>query len=131
MKAMEQAYLDGMDVINLSLGDTGWPESPASLLADELALKGMIVCAAAGNEGEKGIFEVGSPSLGKHAFSIASVDNTHVFSHSIKLENDLTLGKTMKMLSIGNNIIHTLYRIHDIGWKPVQFFKRTSDSGIQ
>lgn len=92
MKAMEQAYLDGMDVLNLSLGDVGWPESPASLLADELALKGMIVCAAAGNEGEKGIFEVGAPSLGKHALSIASVDNAHVLSHTIKLANGLSLG---------------------------------------
>ncbi|KAG1117479.1 hypothetical protein G6F42_013427 [Rhizopus arrhizus] len=92
MKAMEKAYLDGMDIINLSLGDVGWPESPASLLADELALKGMIVCAAAGNEGSKGIFEVGAPSLGKHALSIASVDNTHVLSHTIRLQNNLTFG---------------------------------------
>lgn len=91
MKAMERAFLDGMDVINLSLGDVGWPESPASLLADELSLKGMIVCAAAGNEGDKGIFEVGAPSLGKHALSIASVDNTHVLSHTIKVD-DLIIG---------------------------------------
>jgi minor extracellular serine protease Vpr len=85
MKAMEKAYLDGMDVVNLSLGDAGWPESPASLLADELALRGMIVCAAAGNEGDKGIFAVGAPSLGRHALSIASVDNTHVLSHTFKI----------------------------------------------
>jgi minor extracellular serine protease Vpr len=92
MKAMERAYMDGMDIINLSLGDVGWPESPASLLADELSLKGMIVCAAAGNEGEKGIFEVGAPSLGRHALSIASVDNTHVLSHTIKVD-ELIVGK--------------------------------------
>lgn len=92
---MEQAYQDGMDVINLSLGDAGWPESPASLLADEFALKGMIVVAAAGNEGEKGIFQVGAPSLGKHALSVASVDNMYVLSHTIKLANGLTLGKEL------------------------------------
>lgn len=84
MKAMELAYLDGMDIINLSLGDIGWPESPASLLADELSLRGMIVCAAAGNEGDRGIFEVGSPSLGKHAFSVASIDNEYMLSHILK-----------------------------------------------
>ncbi|KAG1051820.1 hypothetical protein G6F43_005997 [Rhizopus delemar] len=84
MKAMERAYLDGMDVINLSLGDIGWPESPASILADELSLRGMIVCAAAGNEGDRGMFEVGSPSLGKHAISVASIDNSHMLSHIIK-----------------------------------------------
>lgn len=91
MKAMEMAYADGMDIINLSLGDVGWPESPASLLADALALKGMIVCAAAGNEGDRGMFEVGAPSLGKHALSVASIDNTHVLSHTIKIA-DLTIG---------------------------------------
>ncbi|CEG67292.1 hypothetical protein RMATCC62417_03744 [Rhizopus microsporus] len=91
MKAMEAAYLDGMDVVNLSLGDIGWPESPASVLADELSLQGMIVCAAAGNEGERGIFEVGSPSLGKHAISVASVDNAYVLSHVIRA-GDLTIG---------------------------------------
>lgn len=96
---MEKAYLDGMDVINLSLGDVGWPESPASLLADELALKGMIVCAAAGNAGEKGIFQVGAPSLGKHALSVASIDNTHVLSHTIQLDNNMTIGK-IKLVSI-------------------------------
>ncbi|KAI8366558.1 peptidase S8/S53 domain-containing protein, partial [Blakeslea trispora] len=87
MKAMERAYLDGMDVVNLSLGDLGWPESPTSLLADELSLKGMIVVAAAGNEGDKGMFEVGTPSIGKHALSIASIDNTNVLSHTFTLDN--------------------------------------------
>ncbi|CAO3585587.1 unnamed protein product [Absidia cylindrospora] len=88
MKAMEMAYLDGMDVINLSLGDNGWPLSPASVLADKLSLMGMTVCAAAGNEGEKGIFEVGAPSLGRHAISIASVDNSMVLAHSIQQGED-------------------------------------------
>lgn len=92
MKAMERAFNDGMDVINLSLGNVGWPDSPASVLADKLALRGMAVCAAAGNEGEKGIFEVGAPSLGHHVISIASVDNTHVLAHTIRL-NDKTYGK--------------------------------------
>ncbi|KAI9267864.1 peptidase S8/S53 domain-containing protein [Sporodiniella umbellata] len=84
MKAMEAAFMDGMDIINLSLGDSGWPESPTSMLADELSLRGMIVCAAAGNEGDRGIFEVGTPSLGRHALSVASVDNDYVLSHVLQ-----------------------------------------------
>lgn len=89
MKAMERAYLDGMDVINLSLGNVGWPDSPVSILADQLALKGLIVSAAAGNEGEKGVFQVGAPSLGRHALSVASIDNTHVLSHVIKVADSM------------------------------------------
>lgn len=92
MKAMERAYKDGMDVINMSLGDNGWPESPASLLADVLALKGMIVCAAAGNEGSQGVFQVGAPSLGRHALSVASIDNSRVLAHAFEI-GGLTLGK--------------------------------------
>ncbi|ORX55057.1 subtilisin-like protein [Hesseltinella vesiculosa] len=92
MKAMEQAYEDGMDVINLSLGDMGWPDSPASVLADDLSMRGMIVIAAAGNEGEKGMFEVGAPSLGRHAVSVASVDNSHVLAHTIRLASGKTIG---------------------------------------
>ncbi|KAF7723370.1 hypothetical protein EC973_002069 [Apophysomyces ossiformis] len=93
MKAMEQAFIDGMDVINLSLGDVGWPDSPASILADNLALRGMIVCAAAGNEGDKGIFEIGSPSLGRHVVSVASVDNSHVLAYTLQI-GDLMIGYT-------------------------------------
>ncbi|KAI9320106.1 peptidase S8/S53 domain-containing protein [Dichotomocladium elegans] len=93
MKAMELAFNDGMDVINLSLGDIGWPDSPASVLADVLTLKGMIVCAAAGNEGEKGMFEVGSPSLGRHVLSVASTDNSATLAHPI-LKGNLSIGYT-------------------------------------
>ncbi|KAI8147925.1 peptidase S8/S53 domain-containing protein [Fennellomyces sp. T-0311] len=91
MKAMEKAYEDGMDVINLSLGDIGWPDSPTSVLADILSLKGMIVCAAAGNEGSKGVFEVGAPSLGRHVISVASTDNMQALAHTIKF-GDKTIG---------------------------------------
>ena len=88
---MEQAYEDGMDVVNLSLGDLGWPDSPSSILADVLTLKGMIVIAAAGNEGEKGIFEVGAPSLGKNVISVASTDNMRALAHPIEF-GDQTIG---------------------------------------
>lgn len=92
MKAMEQAYYDGMDVINLSLGDLGWADSPASVLADVLTLKGMMVVAAAGNEGDKGMFQVGAPSLGRHALSVASTDNSITLAHPIRY-NDFQVGK--------------------------------------
>ncbi|KAI9270540.1 peptidase S8/S53 domain-containing protein [Phascolomyces articulosus] len=89
MKAMEQAYEDGMDVINLSLGDIGWPDSPSSVLADILTTKGMIVVAAAGNEGNKGIFEVGAPSLGKNVISVASTDNMKALAHPIQFGDNI------------------------------------------
>ncbi|KAI7887459.1 subtilisin-like protein [Lichtheimia hyalospora FSU 10163] len=100
MKAMEQAYYDGMDVVNLSLGDLGWPDSPASVLADVLTLKGMMVVAAAGNEGDKGMFQVGAPSLGRHALSVASTDNSVTLAHPIQY-NGLSLVRTGYSTSSG------------------------------
>ncbi len=52
--ALERAHSDGMDIINLSLGDgPGWPEHPSSVAANELSNRGVIVVAAAGNSGNQ------------------------------------------------------------------------------
>jgi hypothetical protein len=67
----------------LSLGDQGWAESPTSVLANALSEKGVAVSAAAGNAGEKGVFEVGSPAVGHRVVSVASVDNTMVLQFAI------------------------------------------------
>ncbi|RUS22892.1 peptidase S8/S53 domain-containing protein [Endogone sp. FLAS-F59071] len=84
MKAMEMAYKDGMDVINLSLGDLGWPESATAALGDRLVYQGMSIASSAGNSGSQGIFEVGAPSVGKHVLSVASVDNLKVLAFAAK-----------------------------------------------
>ncbi|KAI7862348.1 peptidase S8/S53 domain-containing protein [Spinellus fusiger] len=87
MMAIEKAYKDGMDVVNLSIGDMGWPESPVAVMADAIASRGISVCAAAGNEGEKGFFKTGVPSLGKHVISVASVDNTKKLAYAVQVED--------------------------------------------
>ena len=43
----------------------------------------MAVAAAAGNAGDKGIFEIGAPAVGRHVVSVASVDNTNVLEFAI------------------------------------------------
>ncbi|KAL0097856.1 peptidase S8/S53 domain-containing protein [Phycomyces blakesleeanus] len=63
MKALEKAFTDGMDIINLSIGDMGWPESPVAIMADMIALQGVTVLASAGNEGDQGFFKVNVPAL--------------------------------------------------------------------
>ncbi|KAJ2959470.1 hypothetical protein NQZ79_g5062 [Umbelopsis isabellina] len=88
MKAMEMAFDDGMDVINLSLGDQGWAESPTAALGNILAEKGMAVAAAAGNAGDKGIFEVGAPAVGRRVVSVASVDNSKVLEYAIVVNEE-------------------------------------------
>ncbi|HET9765194.1 MAG TPA: S8 family serine peptidase [Thermoanaerobaculia bacterium] len=53
------------DVINLSLGSAGGPDDSDSVAADNAALLGTVVVAAAGNDGP-GLRTLGSPAAGRH-----------------------------------------------------------------
>jgi subtilisin family serine protease len=72
---MEQALADGMDVVNLSLGDTDWSDSPLVHTAERLVANGVVVVAAAGNEGEDGLFQMSSPAVAENVIAVASVEN--------------------------------------------------------
>ncbi|MDT5120916.1 MAG: minor extracellular serine protease Vpr [Acidobacteriota bacterium] len=62
------------NVINMSLGGAGSPDDPTAVAADNAALAGTIVVAAAGNSGP-GDSTVGSPAAGRHV--IAAAATTH------------------------------------------------------
>ena len=51
--AMEAALADGMEVLNMSIGDAfnNWPGSPTAAAADALVDAGMVVVASIGNSG--------------------------------------------------------------------------------
>jgi hypothetical protein len=76
-QAMLDAYDQGMDIINLSLGEGGsWTESMLGVLASRIANMGVPVVAAAGNEGEAGAIYLNNPATGVDAWAVGSVDNT-------------------------------------------------------
>lgn len=76
-QAMLDAYDQGMDIINLSLGEGGsWTESMLGVLASRIANMGVPVVAAAGNEGQAGAIYLNNPATGVDAWAIGSVDNT-------------------------------------------------------
>ncbi|KAI7867740.1 peptidase S8/S53 domain-containing protein [Spinellus fusiger] len=78
IKAMEMAYEEGCNVINLSLGvENAWPEDAMAVVADRLVQKGVIVVGVAGNQGDEGIFMQNTPGSGKNTVSVASVDNAY------------------------------------------------------
>jgi subtilisin family serine protease len=59
------------NVINMSLGGAGTPDDATSTAADNAALTGTVVVAAAGNDGP-GEATVGSPAAGRHVIAAAA-----------------------------------------------------------
>ncbi len=77
--ALQRADADGMDVVNLSLGNAlaSWPNDPAypfNATAAKLVAKGVVVVAAVGNSGRQGLFTAGSPAVAPGVISVAAAD---------------------------------------------------------
>ena len=81
--ALERAYKDGAQVVNMSIGDdyASWPEEPTAQTSDELVKKGVVVVAAEGNAGgvNTALFSGGDPGVGNDVIAVASVDNKNAF----------------------------------------------------
>lgn len=78
LAAMDRAYADGMNIINLSLGasSASWPGGgsyPLTQAAATLVRKGIVVVAAAGNV-TRGPFTVGSPAVAPGVISVAATN---------------------------------------------------------
>ena len=65
---------DGADVINLSLGGVGSPNDPMATAVDAAVNAGVVVVAAAGNEGNYGDIANFSPASSRSAITVGSVD---------------------------------------------------------
>jgi minor extracellular serine protease Vpr len=78
--AMERAYLDGANVINMSLGSSrNWPNGIHSVMATKLAQKGVVTVASAGNDAGGGAYAGGSPGAGVDIIGVASFENEQVW----------------------------------------------------
>ncbi|GAA1662562.1 hypothetical protein GCM10009830_04810 [Glycomyces endophyticus] len=76
MHALETALDDGMDVVNLSLGQSfQWPGYPTAKAADTLTREGVVVVASMGNDGESGVYSGSAPGVGEDVIAVASTDN--------------------------------------------------------
>jgi minor extracellular serine protease Vpr len=88
--AMEAALADGMDILNMSIGDAfnNWPGSPTAAASDALVDAGMVVVASIGNSGGDGIYSAGAPGVGDKVIGVASYDNTHIQQIVFKVSPD-------------------------------------------
>ncbi|KAG0046827.1 hypothetical protein BGZ83_008005 [Gryganskiella cystojenkinii] len=87
MAALERAYTDGMDIVNLSLGGgSAWANTPLARVAGALTNLGVVVVAAIGNDGEHGLGEVSSPSVHRDTISVASFEGVGYMSNYFQVE---------------------------------------------
>jgi minor extracellular serine protease Vpr len=93
--AMERAYADGMDVLNMSIGSAfmTWPQYPTAAASDRMVEQRMVVVASIGNSGANGLYSAGAPGVGNNVIGVASFDNTHVALNTFTVTPaDLTIG---------------------------------------
>jgi subtilisin family serine protease len=90
LAAMTQAQVDGMDVVNMSLGSdfASWPSYPENIAATTMTTAGVVLVAAAGNSGQTGLFSAGTPASGKGAISVASYESSTIRTKSIGVGTD-------------------------------------------
>lgn len=76
--AMDQAHSDGVDVVSLSLGsDEKWEsDDPFLKTTSALVAEGIAVIAAAGNDGEEGMFVPSAPGSGTDVISVGCIEST-------------------------------------------------------
>lgn len=106
VQALEDAYNDGMDVINFSTGgaaftgplDTGaacgYPVGvPCDLVAatfEQLAQQGLMIVVSAGNEGQDGLNyptfnSIGSPANAPSVLAVGATTNSHSFRENLSV----------------------------------------------
>ena len=97
-QAINQAVIDGADVINMSLGSPfgGATNDPTSVAAQNAVEAGIVVVASAGNEGPNG-FMVGSPSTAPGVISVAAMDTIPQFRMAS------IVGGTVNLMAINAN----------------------------
>jgi subtilisin family serine protease len=85
LKAMDDAVADGMDIINLSLGDdfaTRLDEDPTAQAVERATKAGVIVVVAAGNNGP-GWYRISSPATAPSAIAVGASRNDRAFGASL------------------------------------------------
>lgn len=98
--AMEQAVEDGVDIINLSLGNSvNGPDYPTSIAVNRAADLGVAVVIANGNSGPDN-WTVGAPATASNALAVGAFAN----AHTAPILYDPLSGKKVPMtLMMGSN----------------------------
>lgn len=100
LKAIDDAVADGMDVINLSLGDDLAPrlaDDPEVQAIESASKAGVIVVASAGNAGPN-LNTISTPSTAPSAIAVGASSNDRTFAAAVEVDG---LSSFMAVLSDG------------------------------
>src|ERR671914_217242 len=94
--AMEAAQADGMDIVNMSIGDAfAWDTEPFAQAMNAAVAAGTVVVISAGNSGTNGLYSLSSAGNARDVIGVASIDNSHVELNTFTVTPaDLTAGYT-------------------------------------
>lgn len=99
ISALLRAAADGADVISMSLGVDLPSElsDPFKNITDGLFSQGIAVIAAAGNDGQYGVYNPSAPGTGAGVFSVGSTDNSK-FPTTYKMKD--SNGRSLRYSSV-------------------------------
>ncbi|KAJ1914822.1 hypothetical protein IWQ60_008665 [Tieghemiomyces parasiticus] len=81
LQALEMAYTDGMQVINMSFGvPSGWSLWAEDLAVSALMAKGVYVVAGAGNDGDNTLWAISSPATGELSLAVGAAEIPEYYS---------------------------------------------------
>lgn len=117
--ALEQAVHDGMDVINLSLGNSvNGPDFPTSVAVNRAVELGVTVVIANGNDGP-GRWTVGSPATATRALSVGASTSTHKVPYLFETLHDKKIQLTEMVGSVSWDF-ETDYQVAPFPGKDIQ-----------
>ncbi|KAJ1970848.1 hypothetical protein H4R33_007229, partial [Dimargaris cristalligena] len=88
IQALQMAYLDGMKIINLSISaPSGFNADIDAFCSDFLFSRGVMIVAAAGNEGARSFWMTGSPATGTNVITVGSMEPPTVYGYGLTFTN--------------------------------------------
>lgn len=89
--AMEEAVKDGVDILNLSLGNTiNGPDFPTSIAVNKAEELGIMTVIANGNAGPKE-WTIGSPATASNTFSVGALDEAHTVASLYEPQSNVVI----------------------------------------
>ncbi|KAJ1974174.1 hypothetical protein H4R33_006853 [Dimargaris cristalligena] len=93
VQALEQAYLDGMNIVTMSIGFPGaWGASASGDASATLVQQGVFVVSAAGNQGKDGMWSINGPSVRNSVVSVGSAEMPFHYSQYLNVTSDELVG---------------------------------------